>query len=433
MRLRSIFGWCWILGWLQAWVGVSGLRGDDPWPQWRGGALDSRSSAQGLPADFGPDQGMLWKAALPGPAGSTPVVWDDRVYLTTANQDHLELLAFDRDGKQIWSARLGGENRNLRMDSANFAAPSPATDGKMVWATSSAGVLHCFQIDGTPAWALDLQEKYGAFDIQFGMASTPILDQGRLYLQLIHGNMRDQGPGVGIVLCLDAKTGKEIWKVNRETEAVFENKHSYASPTIYRHDSTEFLVTHGGDVTIAHDLQDGSEIWRVGGLNPKNNYNNFLRFVSSPAVGPGMIVIPSAKGGPVLCLRPNGKGDLTEQASAFWWKLDRGTPDVASPVVHDGLIYLCLETGALVCLDAKNGEEIYKERILSDRHRSTPVIADGKLFITGRDGSVLVVQTGRDLNVLAKNSLGETITASPAISNGRIYIRTWESLYCFGN
>jgi outer membrane protein assembly factor BamB len=405
----------------------------DNWPQWRGAKLDSHSAETGLPVEFGKEQNLLWRVELPGPGGSSPVVWEKQVFVTTAAGDKLELLAFDLSGKQLWSAPLDGENRKLRMDSANYAAPSPLTDGEHVWATSSAGVLHCFTMSGQQVWKVDLQEKYGAFDIQFGMASTPVLDNGRLYHQLLHGNMQDDSPGVGIVVCLDAKSGAQIWRHDRASRATFENKHSYCSPIIYRDQQREYLIVHGGDVATAHSLTDGSEIWRVGGLNPAASYNNYLRFVSSPGCAEGMIVVPSAKGGPVLCLRPDMQGDLTEQAEAYLWKMDRGTPDVASPVIHEGLVYLCIENGLVTCVDAKTGKEHYKERLLADQHRSTPVIADGKLYITGRKGKVLVMATGTEPKVLAENDLDEVTTASPAISNGKIFVRTFEALYCFGD
>ena len=418
---------------ISAWGVDQPKRADDNWPQWRGARLDNYSSETGLPAEFGKDKNLLWRVEMPGPAGSSPIVWNERIFVTSANGEKLELIAFDTSGKQLWSALLDGENRQLRMDSANFAAPSPVTDGKHVWATSSAGVLHCFDLDGKPVWKVDLQERYGKFDIQFGMANTPVLDKGRLYHQLLHGNMQDDSPGVGLVLSLDAETGKEIWRHDRPSKATYENKHSYASPIIYRDAAREYLIIHGGDVATAHSLADGKEIWRVAGLNPAASYNNYLRFVSSPGVAEGMIVVPSAKGGPVLCLRADKQGELTDDASAYHWKIERGTPDVASPVIHEGLVYLCIENGLVTCLDAKTGEQYYKERLLSDQHRSTPVIADGKLYITGRKGTVLVMATGKEPKVLAENDLGEVTTASPAISNGKIYIRTFEALYCFGS
>jgi outer membrane protein assembly factor BamB len=146
-----------------------------------------------------------------------------------------------------------------------------------------------------------------------------------------------------------------------------------------------------------------------------------------------MIVVPSAKSGPVLCLRPDQTGDLTEKPDAVIWKLERGTPDVATPVVHEGLVYFCRENGVLLVLDVATGETTFNERLMEDRHRSSPVIVGDKLIIAGRKGDVMVVQTGREPKLLATNSLGEELTASPAVADGRVYIRTFDALYAFGS
>jgi outer membrane protein assembly factor BamB len=183
---------------------------------------------------------------------------------------------------------------------------------------------------------------------------------------------------------------------------------------------------------MAHRLEDGAEIWRCGGLNPKEHYNPTLRLVASPATAPGIIVVPSAKNGPVVALRPDGKGDITGSKEVVIWKRPRNTPDVPSPVIHDGLVYLCRENGDVLGLDAKTGEEIYHKQTTWSKYRASPVYADGKLYITSRDGDVTVAKAGKEFEILAKNELGEQIAASPAISNGRIYFRTFEALWAIG-
>ncbi len=182
-------------------------------------------------------------------------------------------------------------------------------------------------------------------------------------------------------------------------------------------------MTHGGDYIIAHQLSDGQEIFRCGGLNPLGNYNPTLRFVASPLAVPGVIIVPSAKNGPVLALDPAAEGDISDEAKWHLWSRPHDTPDVPSPLIFDGLAYLCRENGTLLCLDAKTGEEIYVERVHADRHRASPVYADGKIYLTARDGTVSVVKAGRKFEVLAKNNMAESMSSSPAISNGRIYLR----------
>ncbi len=411
----------------------------DDWPQWRGPKLDSVSSEASIPGDIAAEGALKWRLPLPGPGGSSPIVAKGKVFITTVdgnqNGDPMYLYAIATDGQVSWKQDLEGENRNVR-DNANSASPSPFTDGEHVWATTCSGILHCFTMDGELVWKTDLQKEYGKFDIQFGMASSPILDRGRIYLQLIHGDMRNQQvSSEGHVVALDAKTGKQIWYQKRLTDGVAENVHSYASPCIYRDDEREFLVTHGADYVIGHSLEDGAEIWRVGGINIKGpRYNPYLRFVASPTCVPGMIVAPSAKRGPVIALKPDLQGVATDKEESQHWKMDVGTPDVASPVVYQGLVYLAGEGGDLTCIDAENGETLYqKRRFLAGNHRSTPVAADGKIILTSRDGQIYILQAGREFNVLSNRSLDEETTASVAVSDGVIYVRTYEAVYAFGN
>ncbi len=270
-----------------------------------------------------------------------------------------------------------------------------------------------------------MQDKYGKFDIQFGMTSTPLLDDGRLYLQLIHS-------GGATVVALDALTGNEIWKQKRSSDATAECEQSYASPVIYRDPQRAFLLTHGADYIVAHDLKQGAEIFRCGGLNPKGNYNQTLRLVASPLARPGIIIVPSAKNGPVLALDPKAKGNISDSKDGHLWTREHNTPDVPSPLIVDDLLYLCREDGTLLCLEAKTGREIYQKRGHSDRHRASPVYADGKIFLTARDGTVTVVKPGPEFEILAQNKLDEAISSSPAIAGGRIYLRTFEALYAIG-
>jgi outer membrane protein assembly factor BamB len=402
------------------------------WPQWRGAKLDGISTETGVPTKWSKTENVAWRLPLPGPAGSTPVVWDDRIYLTSVAGDDLVVLCVGTDGKQIWKQTLATGNQNVRSDEGNSASPSPVTDGKHVWAMMTTGDLACYTKDGQEVWKTNLQDRYGKFKIQFGMTSSPVLDSGRLYLQFIHGEMRGNSQDARVV-CLDAATGDEVWEVERLSDGTFENRHSYASPVMYRDAERTFLLTHGNDYVVAHDLQDGHEIWRCGDLNPKGNYEPTLRFVASPVAVPGYIVVPTAKNRGVVCLKPGGQGDITNDTKLTHWKRDSNTPDVPSPLVVDGLVYLCRENGNLMCLDANTGEEHYKDETTTrDRHRASPVYADGHIYTTARKGVVTVVKAGPKFEIVAQNDLGESTAASPVISNGRIYVRTFDALYAIG-
>lgn len=404
-------------------LNVAGGGRAENWPQWRGVNNDGISHETDLPVTWNNMENVCWRLNMPGPAGSTPIVWEDKVFLTSAGPGgDLLLLCVGTDGTTRWERKVTGGDRAVRGDEGNSAAASPLTDGEHVWTFFANGILACYDFEGQEIWRDDLQKRYGKFQIQFGLTSTPVLDGDRLYLQLLHS-------GAALVIALNKSTGEEIWKQNRPSDARAECEHSYASPMLYRDNEREFLLTHGCDYIVAHSLSDGHELWRCGGLNPKGRYNETLRFVASPVAVPGLIVVPSAKNGPVLAISPDASGDISDSAQSRLWSKSDNTPDVPSPLIVDGLVYLCHENGVLTCLDAESGKQYYQERAFSDRYRASPVYGDGKIYLTARGGVVTVVEAGRDFSILSSNDLGEPMSASPAISGGRIYLRTFEALY----
>ncbi|MBS0201670.1 MAG: PQQ-binding-like beta-propeller repeat protein [Planctomycetes bacterium] len=404
----------------------------DNWPGWRGPTGNGISTEVNLPTEWSPTKNVAWKLPLPGPAGSTPVVWGDHIFLTSVNdQGDLLLIAVNTSGKQLWQQVVATGNMKARGDEGNSASPSPVTDGKHVWTFMGEGTLACYTVDGQKVWKINLQDRYGKFQIQFGMSSTPVLDNGVLYLQLIHGD-GNATTREACVIALDGASGKQIWKVDRPSNAHSENEHSYASAMLYQDDQTRLLLTHGADFIVAHDLKDGHEVWRCGGLNrnddPALRYDPTLRFVASPVAVPGLIIAPSAKGHPILAIKPDGHGDITNVADKHYWTYKK-TPDVPTPIVVEDLAYLCMENGNLTVLEARTGKEIYTQATHRQRHRASPVYADGKLYLTARDGKVNVIQAGREFKILAENDLGEDQSSSPAISNGTIYMRTFGHLW----
>jgi len=394
----------------------------DHWPQWRGPTSDGISKETGVPIEWGESKNVLWKAPMPGMGGSTPIVWGERIFLTSADAKDLVLLCLSTEGKELWRRKLGTGDRRYFRGEGNDASASPSTDGKHVYCYFGTGDLACFDLDGNEAWKFNAQERYGNFRIMHGMHVTPLLHEDRLYLPLLHSN------GMW-VLAFDKANGKEVWKVERKTDGRGEGEHSYASPCLWRRGNDAYLVVHGCDYTTAHQLSDGAEIWRLGDLNPKGNYNATLRFVASPLATPEMIIVPTAKGGPVIAVKPDSKGAISAGSAAEQWRMPRGTPDVPSPLIHDGLLYLCRENGFLSSHDAKTGQEHYRERLHAGLYRASPVYADGKVYLTSRDGVFSVVKTGPKFEVLATNRLPDTFTASPVISNGRIYLRGFGNLY----
>jgi outer membrane protein assembly factor BamB len=413
-------------------LSISGAVFAENWPGWRGPAGNGISSEKNLPVEWSPTQNVAWKLALPGSAGASPVVWGDRIFLTSVNEaGDLLLIAVDTNGKQVWQKAVSSGNKTARGDEGNSASPSPVTDGQHVWAFMGDGTLACYSMSGDEIWKTNLQDRYGKFSIQFGMSSTPVLEDGVLYFQLIHGEGNPK-TREACVVALDGASGKEVWKVDRPSDAEAENEHSYASAMMYHDGATKLLLTHGADFIVAHDLKDGHEVWRCGGLNrrddPSLRYDPTLRFVASPVSVPGLIIAPSAKGHPIIAIKGDGKGDITNEADKHLWAWKK-TPDVPTPVIVDDLVYLCMENGNLTVLEAKTGKEVYTQATHRMRHRASPVYGDGKLYLTARDGKVHVIQAGREFKVLAVNDLEEDQSSSPAISNGTIYMRTFQHLW----
>ena len=402
------------------------------WGSWRGPTSNGVSTETDIPTEWSAEKNVAWRLPLPGPAGATPVVWDNRIFVTTIDGENLLLLCINTDGQEQWRRQIGRGNKDVRGDEGNSASPSPVTDGKHVWSCMATGDLACFTVTGVPVWKLDLEDRYGKFDIAFGMSATPVLHNGRLFLQLIHGDGKADTQEA-LVAAIDAASGEPLWQADRVTGASKENEHSYASPMLYDFGGLTYLITHGADYTVAYDLEDGTEVWRLGGLNPQKDprrpYHPTLRFVASTGAANGIIVCPTAKNGPVYAIRADQNGDLTGSEEAILWVRNKNTPDVPSPLIHGDLVYLCRENGMLLVLDRQTGEETYMERTHDNRHRASPVYADGHLYLTARDGKITVVKAGRSFEIVARNDTGEAMSASPVIANGSIYLRTFDALW----
>jgi outer membrane protein assembly factor BamB len=416
------------LGWF-----VVGGRAEN-WPSWRGPTRDGISKETNLPAKWSKSENIAWTAPMPGMGSSTPAIWSDRIFLTSEDGNSIVLLCLNMEGKQLWKTVLAtAAPKRFMRGEANLASSSPCTEGKHVYAFCGTGDFACCDFTGKVVWKFNAQQRYGKFQIQHGMHITPILDGNRLYLSLLHS-------GGWWVMALDKKNGKEVWRVRRESDATDECEQSYASPVLWQDGKDKYLVVLGCDYATAHSVKDGAELWRVGELNPKKKYDPMFRIITTPAASADLIVVPSARDGPVIGVKPEARGMVKPGGPFEQWRL-RGmgpgplskTPDVPAPLIHDGLVYLCREyrreKGALICIDAKTGAEHYYEPIHHARYRASPVYGDGKIYVTARDGMVTVVKAGPKFEVLATNQMPDEITASPAIANGRIYIRGFKTLY----
>jgi len=399
----------------------------DNWPQWRGPKNNGHSAEKNIPTEWGPDKNIAWKFQLPGPGESSPCVWGDRIFLTSTAGDDVVLLCIGTDGKQKWKQTMTNTGRDRNgPDKATDASSSPSTDGKHVWTYvggQRGGRLTCHDFDGKLVWEKNLQD-YGKFDIQFGTHWTPVLYKGTLYLQVMHRKAQ-------ILVALDAATGRELWKVNRPGFSRGESPDVYASAFIWEGEGGPLLVAHGNDYCTGHKLTDGSEVWRVHGLNPGAKPNMAWRFVSNPLCTPDLIVVPSCKNGPTVGFNPVGaKGDITPENKAELWRF-KSTPDVVSPIRVDDIVYLS-DNGPFTAVDAKTGQQIYRENLSKGLHRANMVAADGKIYVVSTTGETDVVQAGKEFKKLATNTLPDKLYGSPALSDGRIYLRGYNSLWAIG-
>jgi len=404
----------------------------DNWPSWRGPQHNGICREKNLPIEWTETKNLAWKLPLPGMGGSTPAIWNDHIFLTCSREKDLLLLCVSTAGKVLWERQLGATTRDVVLREgavqANEACASPSTDGTHVYALVGSGDLACFDFDGKEIWKCNIQERYGKYNIYHGIHGSPLVFEDRLYLALLHSAGH-------WVVALDKKAGNEVWKLARPTDAKSESREAYTSPIIWDTGGNKHLIVHGADYTTAHRLEDGSEVWRLE-LNEKKGYLTAFRMIATPIATGDMLLIPTTKnfskgkGGPVIALKPGAKGTIAAGSSFEWWRMPAGAPDVSSPLLYDGLLYLCEETGFLSCADAKTGKAIYRERLPDPGpFRASPVAAEGNIYLTGYGGTVTVVKAGPKFEVLAHNELADTFTASPAIANGRIYLHGYKGLY----
>jgi outer membrane protein assembly factor BamB len=396
------------------------------WPQWRGPRLNGSSNEKGLPLKWSAGENVAWKLPMPSRSGATPIIWNDAIFLNVATEfaaGHLELWSVDRvKGAVRWKRPLGGGNMQQRKQ--NMSSPSPVTDGRTVWAMTGTGILKAFDFSGKELWARDIQKDYGAFGLNWGYASSPLLHQGVLYVQVLHGNNTDDP---SYIVKVDGGTGKTLWRVERPTDAIQESPDAYTTPALLQYRGTTEIVITGGDVVTGHDPATGKELWRAAGLNPEKN--PAYRIVASPFIAGDLIITPT-RVRPMLAIRPGGRGDITQSHRV--WSFDRG-PDVPTPVSDGKLVYIVGDQGVVHALDLKTGTVVYgPERLEPGTYSASPVLAEGRIYVTSEEGVTSVFAAGPKFELLAKNAVNEFTLSSVAVSNGQIFLRTEKALYAIG-
>jgi outer membrane protein assembly factor BamB len=410
----------------------------DNWPQWRGPALNGVSNEKNLPVKWTVEENVTWKLEMPAWSGSTPIIWGDNIFLNASEGEmgksvngemnrsvkgDIYLWCVDRTkGTALWKKLLGSGDTKMRKQ--NMSSPSPVTDGSGVWVMTGTGVLKAFDFKGNELWARDIQKDYGKFGLNWGYASSPLLYEDSLFVQVLHG-MKTDDPSY--LLRIDKKTGKTVWRVERPTAAIRESPDSYATPALLRYGNNVELVVLGGDCVTGHDPATGKELWRGNGLNPDNNPN--YRVIASPITFDGVIYAPT-RVKPLTAFRAGGRGDIT--GTHQLWTFQNG-PDVPTPVTDGKYFYSVSDGGVAWCLDAKTGAEIYgRQRLKPGTYSSSPVLADGKIYITNEEGLTTVYKAGPQFEILAENALNDYCLSSVAVSDGQLFIRTASYLYCIG-
>ena len=393
------------------------------WPQWRGPYLNGVSQEQNLPVRWSTTENVAWKLPMPSKTGSTPIIWGNNIFLNVADGDSLYLWCVDKvKGTPIWKKLIAGGNYEINKQ--NMSTPSPVTDGASVYVMAGVGVLKGFDFAGNELWMRDIQKDYGKFGLQFGYASSPLLYEDSLYVQVLHG-MKTDDPSY--LLRIDKKTGKTVWRVERPTAATSESPDSYRTPALVKSGGRVDIVVADGDGVTGHDPATGKELWRSRGLNPGNNPAN--RVIASVVVSGDLIYVPS-RVRPLIAFRAGGSGDISQSHQV--WSFNNG-PDVPTPVTDGTYFYSVNDRGIVWCLDAKTGQEVYgSQRIRTATYSSSPVLADGKIYTTSEDGVTTVFRAGPKFEVLAENDLAGYTLSSPAISDGHIFLRTTQFLYSIG-
>jgi outer membrane protein assembly factor BamB len=418
------------------------------WPSFRGREAAGVSDQQNLPDEWNPATGanVLWRTPIPGLAHSSPIVWGDTIYVTSAissrgaatfkpglygdgdasddRSSHKWMLyAIDkRTGKVRWErTAVQAEPRNKRHIKSTYASSSPATDGRVVVAWFGSQGIYAYDLDGGLRWSVDLgRVDMGAYDIpayEWGPASSPIIWNGMVIVQC-------DTQADSFLLALDAETGETIWKTNRQELP------SWGTPTIVTTAAGPELVTNASNLVRGYDPKTGKELWRMGGSSKIT--------APTPIFADGLHIISSGRAPerPIFAVRPGSRGDLTlasgasENAQVAWSKTGRGSY-MPTPLFYRGIVYVLANNGVLDAYDAASGKEIYRQRLplIGSGYSASPVAADGKIYLSSEDGEMLVIAAGAAFKHLATNSMGETLMATPALSDGVLYVRGASTLF----
>ena len=383
------------------------------WPRWRGPSGQGIVKAGKYTDKWSPAERVKWKVPVPGLGHSSPIIWGNRIFLTTAHDEgaRLSMLAFDRTtGKQLWETFVPTKQDVEHVYPKNSRASATAvTDGTLVYASFGTHGLMAVDFNGKIAW----HNPIGRLANTHGSAGSPILYKDRLFIYQDHKGTDEVGSYVG---AFDKKTGKQLWKTDR-VETV-----GWGTPVVIRAGDRDELIVSSQYRIYGYDPQTGKELWKVSGHG--------FEVIPTPVVAEGLILCSSGRQGPTIAIRPGGSGDVTKTHVA--WTSPKGSPFIPSGVVVDGVLYLVNDIQSILTAhDVKTGTVLYQGRLGEAKREgfsASAVAVDGKVFFTNDDGETFVVQAGREFKLLHVNTLGERTLASPALVDGHWYFRTTGSL-----
>ena len=390
------------------------------WPHWRGPSLQGIVEGKGYPDRWSEKENVLWKVAVPGRGHSSPIVWGDRIFLTTAAADGSRrwLLSFRRsDGKLLWDIAVPPAPAERLYQKNSYASSSPTTDGELVYAYFGNSGVVAVNFGGKIVWRANL----GEINLYHGPGGSPVLYKDRLILFQDQMNLdRGAPPPQGFIVGLDKKTGRELWRTSRSPRP------GWGSPIAVQVGSRVEIVVSSGRSIDAYDPDTGEMLWTVKGNMPET--------IPTPVVGQGLVYCSSGRAGPTFAVRPGGKGDVT--ASHVAWVSPKGSPFVPSPLVVGDYLYTINDMASIAsCHNARTGEIVGQVRLGEARREgfsASPVVVEGKVYFTNDDGETFVLSPAPDFKLLHVNRLGAPTLASPALVDGRWYFRTAGHLLCVG-
>ena len=421
------------------------------WPSFRGPQASGVADGQNLPDQWNTKTGenILWHTPIPGLAHSSPVVWGNRVFVTTAistdpkasfrpglygdgdaskdrSRHRWVLYALDKkSGKVVWE-RVAYEGVPLeqRHIKATYANSSPATDGRIVVAWFGSEGVFAYDVEGKLLWKVDLgRVDMGAYDIptyEWGPASSPIIWKDLVIIQC--DTQTDS-----FMIALNAKTGETVWKTDRDEIP------SWGTPTVAVTSKGEELIANASNFIRGYDPRTGKELWRLGRSSKIT--------APTPIFADDILVVASGRGPerPIFVMKAGARGDLTlpegktSSDSVIWSRTGRGSY-MPTPLIYNGILYVLANNGTFDAYNLKTGDEIYRQRlpVIGSGFSASPVASDGKIYLSNEDGEIIVVAAGEKFNHIATNSMGELLMATPALSDGVMYVRSSGSLFAVG-